>query len=78
MAFIRDLDALPNTAENLETVANDPTDTTKSYKVTQMKVGTAAPTTTPEFVGQFFLDKTNDKLYVATGTSGSGDWIILN
>lgn len=40
--------------------------------------GTAAPVTTPVRVGQQFIDTTNKKIYVATGTSSSSDWTILN
>ncbi|HYE72635.1 MAG TPA: hypothetical protein VEF04_04855 [Blastocatellia bacterium] len=40
--------------------------------------GTAAPATTPNYVGQYFVDTNNKKLYVATGTSSSSDWTILN
>ena len=43
-----------------------------------MTFGTAAPTSTPTAVGNFFLDITNKKLYVATGTASSADWNILN
>jgi hypothetical protein len=40
--------------------------------------GTAAPATTPAAVGMQFVDTTNKKLYVATGTASSADWTILN
>jgi len=40
--------------------------------------GTAAPTTTPVSLGQIFIDTTNAKVYVSTGTSSSADWKILN
>jgi len=40
--------------------------------------GTAAPATTPSFVGDYFVDTVNKKLYVATGTVNSADWTILN
>jgi hypothetical protein len=41
-------------------------------------IATAAPSSAPTFVGQQYLDTTNKKLYVATGTSTSADWIVLN
>jgi hypothetical protein len=41
-------------------------------------VGTAAPTTTPAKVGLLFIDTTNAKVYVSTGTSASTDWKALN
>lgn len=40
--------------------------------------GTAAPAVTPNYNGQLFVDTTGKKLYVATGTSSSADWTILN
>jgi len=43
-----------------------------------MTFGTAAPTTTPTAVGNFFWDTNNEKLYIAKGTSSSADWVILN
>jgi hypothetical protein len=43
-----------------------------------MTFGTAAPAITPAAIGNFFLDTTNKKLYISTGTSSSADWNILN
>ncbi len=43
-----------------------------------ISTGTAAPTTTPKKVGDMFVDTTNDKVYVSTGTSSSTDWNVLN
>jgi hypothetical protein len=40
--------------------------------------GTAAPTTTPSYVGQRYLDTTNKKSYEAFGTTSSADWVLLN
>jgi len=40
--------------------------------------GTSAPTTTPQRVGLMFVDTTANKVYVATGTSSSADWTVLN
>lgn len=40
--------------------------------------GTAAPTTTPNFIGQEFFDTTNKKLYRAFGITSSADWVIMN
>lgn len=48
------------------------------YLITPSTQGTAAPTTTPAAVGIHFIDTTNKKDYVATGTSSSADWTILN
>lgn len=38
-------------------------------------IGSAAPATTPTEVWVFFLDSTNDKLYVSVWTSSSSDWL---
>lgn len=40
--------------------------------------GTAAPAVTPNFVGQLYVDTNNKKGYIATGTTNSSDWTILN
>jgi hypothetical protein len=40
--------------------------------------GTAAPATTPAYVGDLFVDTNAKKIYSATGTSSSADWTILN
>jgi hypothetical protein len=40
--------------------------------------GSGAPGTTPDYIGQFYVDTTNSKLYFAKGTASSADWIIAN
>jgi hypothetical protein len=40
--------------------------------------GTTAPTTTPEKVGDYFVDTSAKKLYFATGTASSSDWTAVN
>ena len=42
------------------------------------RTGTAAPSTKPDFIGQFYLDTTNKKMYVGMGTSATADFVILN
>ena len=37
-------------------------------------IGTGSPAAIPSFVGQFYIDKTNKKLYFAVGTSAVSDW----
>lgn len=37
-------------------------------------IGTAAPTVTPDFVGQKFIDTTNKVTYTAYGTKAASDW----
>jgi len=36
--------------------------------------GISAPTTTPPFAGSTFVDLTNDRFYIAVGTSSASDW----
>lgn len=48
------------------------------YKLVRTLSGSAAPTTTPLSVGVQFVDTTNKKIYVSTGTTSSADWTILN
>ena len=38
--------------------------------------GAGAPTSTPDKVGDIYVDTTNDDAYIATGTSSSADWEI--
>ena len=40
--------------------------------------GEAAPTTTPLYIGQEYVDTTNKKVYKAVATGASTDWIALN
>ena len=40
--------------------------------------GTGAPGTTPGKIGDMYIRTSNAKVYVATGTSSSTDWTILN
>jgi peptidoglycan/xylan/chitin deacetylase (PgdA/CDA1 family) len=40
--------------------------------------GSGAPTTTPTFIGQDYIDTTNKKVYKACGTGSSDDWVVLN
>ena len=37
--------------------------------------GSGAATVTPEFIGQIYLDTSNNELYYADGTSSSADWV---
>ena len=51
------------------------TQTDLSWKQDKATSGSTAPSTTPSYVWQQYIDTTNDKMYVATGTSSSSDWI---
>lgn len=47
-------------------------------KVPEIYTDATAPTSTPRKVGDMFVDTSANKVYVATGTSSSSDWTILN
>lgn len=40
--------------------------------------GTTAPSSTPSYIGQFYVDTSAKKLYFSTGTASSADWTIAN
>lgn len=40
--------------------------------------GAGAPGTTPDKIGDMYINTSNAKVYIATGTSSSNDWTILN
>lgn len=40
--------------------------------------GIVAPTSTPNKVGDMYIDTVLKKVYVSVGTANSGDWEILN
>ena len=39
---------------------------------------TTAPTSTPNHIGQIFVDRTSKKCYLATGIASAADWTLLN
>ena len=39
--------------------------------------GTAAPTTTPDYIGQTYVDTTNLNVYLASETNGSYNWAFV-
>jgi hypothetical protein len=43
-----------------------------------VSTGTAAPVSTPNFIGYTYIDTVNHKVYVSDGTASSTDWRILN
>lgn len=43
-----------------------------------VSTGTATPSSTPTKIGDIYIDTTAKKLYFASGTSSSADWIIAN
>lgn len=48
------------------------------YKTIKISTGTSAPATTPQNIGDLFVDTSAGKLYFAKGTASSADWIIVN
>ena len=44
----------------------------------EVATGTTAPATTPDAAGDIFVDTTGDNVYVATGTTNSGDWLQVS
>lgn len=40
--------------------------------------GSGVPSSTPSYIGQFYVDISGSKLYFAKGTASNADWIILN
>lgn len=43
-----------------------------------ISTGTSAPTSTPEKIGNMYIDTAAKKLYIAVGTSASTDWVLTN
>ena len=44
---------------------------------THILTGSTAPTITPSFIGQNFIDSSNDRFWRAVGTGSSNDWIEI-
>ena len=44
----------------------------------EISSGTSAPSSTPSKVGDIYIKTDTAKMYVATGTSSSSDWTIVN
>lgn len=52
--------------------------TENTNRLVSVRTGTAAPTVTPQFIGQLFVDTTNKTIYAAADTGSDGDWEQLN
>jgi hypothetical protein len=48
------------------------------YALPNITSGTTAPSSTPEKIGNFYVDTVAGKLYFSKGTSSSADWTIAN
>ena len=40
----------------------------------KVSTGGGAPSSTPTMAGAIYIDTTNLRMYIAMGTTGSGDW----
>lgn len=58
--------------ENLRRLREDLNRSPRIYK------GDAAPTSTPQHIGDIYVRTDTDKIYVSSGTASSSDWEILN
>ena len=70
--------SIPTVPTNVSSFTNDAGYITSSditWKQDKATSWSTAPSTTPTYVWQQYVDTTNDKLYVATGTSSSSDWV---
>lgn len=57
--------------------SGNPTNVELSYEnvgYSDVLTGTAAPTVTPNFIGQTYIDTKNKNVYKAVGTSSAADW----
>lgn len=65
--------------DNIEALADVTTTTNvKAAGAPEVSSGSAPPATTPDKIGDFFVDTTGKQAYVATGTASSADWEPLN
>lgn len=58
--------------------ATNGTASTRRQAIPGVTTSGAAPTSTPLRVGDIYVDTVAKKVYIATGTSGSADWAVLN
>lgn len=49
----------------------------KATHIPEVSTGDGAPTSTPNKVGNFYVDTTGATLYFSKGTSSSSDWVAL-
>lgn len=48
------------------------------YALPNITSGVVAPSSTPEKIGNIYIDTALSKVYISTGVSSSADWKILN
>ncbi len=67
------------TGTELETALGEIGDDLTAVENKQVvQTGSGAPGTTPNFVGEFYIDTTGPTVYFAAGTGSSADWVALN
>lgn len=71
------LDALNSWITAAKVTTYDWYASTISWKQDKSTSWSWAPTSTPTFVWQQYIDTTNDKMYFATWTSSSSDWTLV-
>jgi len=72
-------DLWTNTTDDTSWICVDATATAAVWKpVALTKTGTAAPAVAPDFVGQVFLDTTNENIYIGIDTVNAADFLQVN
>lgn len=81
VSLYKRVEALEESKDSVNELTANSVDTRNGFYYNGDKTvlsGAGAPSVVPGFIGQFYVDTTNKKLYVATGNSASTDWTILN
>jgi len=72
-------DLWTNTTDDTSWICVDATATAAVWKpIALTKTGTAAPAVAPDFVGQVFLDTTNENIYIGIDTVNAADFLQVN
>ena len=72
-------DLWTNTTDDTSWICVDATATAAVWKpIALTKTGTAAPAVAPDFVGQLFLDTTNENIYIGIDTVNAADFLQVN
>ena len=72
-------DLWTNTTDDTSWICVDTTTSAAVWKpIALTKTGTAAPAVAPDFVGQVFLDTTNENIYIGIDTVNAADFLQVN
>jgi hypothetical protein len=72
-------DLWTNTTDDTSWICVDTTTSAAVWKpIALTKTGTAAPAVAPDFVGQLFLDTTNENIYIGIDTVNAADFLQVN